>query len=174
MESSEKKARIESKNLEEINTRVQEKLESYQELFDANQKLISLGKKFDVLSEKYFNNKQKKQLLDELMKMVMVENSKRKKIGPKAKKVEKVKKQKVLQEVEKKVKVIRERKKKEKVEAKKAPPPKPKVTLKIGDRVRMIDGRAVGTIDILEKNKAVVNYGIFTTNVSIDELEKVQ
>jgi DNA mismatch repair protein MutS2 len=173
LESSEKKARIESKNLEEINTKVQEKLESYQELFDANQKLISLGKKFDVLSEKYFNNKQKKQLLDELMKMVMVENSKRKKIAPKAKKVEKVKKQKVLQEVEKKVKVIRERKKKEKIEAKKTPPPKPKVTLKIGDRVRMIDGRAVGTIDILEKNKAVVNYGIFTTNVSIDELEKV-
>jgi DNA mismatch repair protein MutS2 len=37
----------------------------------------------------------------------------------------------------------------------------------------MIDGRAVGTIDTIEKKKAIVNYGIFTTNVSIEELEKV-
>jgi len=69
--------------------------------------------------------------------------------------------------------VIRKRKKKEKDEAKKAPPPSPKVTLKIGDRVRMIDGRAIGTIDSIEKKKAIVNYGIFTTNVSVSELEKV-
>lgn len=172
LETSEKKARLESKQLEEINTKVQDKLESFQELYDANQKLISLGKKFDVLSEKYFNNMQKRQLMDELMKMVMVENSKRKKLAPKAKKVVKAKERKVLQEVEKKVEVIRVRKKKEKIEAKKVPP-KPKVTLKIGDRVRMIDGRAIGTIDKLEKNKAVVNYGMFTTNVSVIELEKV-
>lgn len=172
LETSEKKARLESKQLEEINTKVRDKLESFQELYDANQKLISLGKKFDTLSEKYFNNKQKRQLMDELMKMVIVENSKRKKLAPKAKKVVKAKERKVLQEVEKKVEVIRVRKKKEKVEAKKVPP-KPKVTLKIGDQVRMIDGRAIGTIDKLEKNKAVVNYGMFTTNVSVTELEKV-
>lgn len=173
LESSEKKAREESKQLEVINTKVQEKLESFQELYDSNQKLISIGKKFDKLSENYMNNKQKKKLLDELMKMVMVENSKRKKVAPRKKKVEKAKVQMVLKEVEKKVEVIRERKKKEKAEARKAPPPKPKVTLKIGDRVRMIDGKAIGTIDTLEKNKAVVNYGMFTTNVSVTELEKV-
>lgn len=70
LEFSEKKARIESKHLEEINSKVQEKLVSYQELYDANQKYISLGKKFNVLSERFFNNKQKRQLIDELMKMV--------------------------------------------------------------------------------------------------------
>jgi|TARA_R110000851_G_scaffold77514_3_gene170739 DNA mismatch repair protein MutS2 len=173
LKTEEQKARIESKQLEEVNARVQEKLESYQELFDANQKLISLGKKLDVLSEKYFNNKQKKQLIDELMKLVMIENSKRKKLAPKVKKVVKAKEREVIKEVEKKVEVIRERKKEEKEKAKKLPPPKPKVTLKIGDRVRMIDGRAIGTIDIIEKNKAIVNYGMFTTNVSLEELEKV-
>ena len=173
LKTEEQKARIESKQLEEVNARVQEKLESYQELFDANQKLISLGKKLDVLSEKYFNNKQKKQLIDELMKLVMIENSKRKKLAPKVKKVVKAKEREVIKEVEKKVEVIRERKKEEKEKAKKLPPPKPKVTLKIGDRVRMIDGRAICTIDIIEKNKAIVNYGMFTTNVSLEELEKV-
>ena len=173
LKSESEKARIEGKQLEEVNIRVQEKLESYQELFDANQKLISLGKKVDSLSEKFFNNKQKKQLMDELMKIVMVENSKRKTLTPKVKKAVKVKEQEVKKEVEEKVQVIRERKKEEKEIAKKLPPPKPKVTLKVGDRVRMLEGRAIGTIDTIEKNKAFVNYGMFTTNVSLEELEKV-
>lgn len=167
------KARQGSLQLEEINARVQEKLESYQELFDSNQKLISLGKKLDTLSEKYFNNKQKKQLIDEVMKLVMVENSKRKKLAPKVKKAVKAKELEVKKEVEKKVEVIRERKKEEKEQKKKLPPPKTKVTLKVGDRVRMLEGRAIGTIDTIEKNKAFVNYGMFTTNVSLEELEKV-
>jgi DNA mismatch repair protein MutS2 len=38
----------------------------------------------------------------------------------------------------------------------------------------MIDGKSVGTIDKIEKNKAVVNYGVFTSNVSLDALEFVQ
>lgn len=173
LKNEEQKARLEGKQLEEVNARVQEKLESYQELFDANQKLIGLGKKFDALAEKYFNNKQKKQLMEELMKLVMVENSKRKKLAPKIKKAVKAKEKKLIEEVEKSVEVIRERKREEKEKAKKLPPPKPKVPLKIGDRVRMIDGRAIGTIDTIEKNKAIVNYGMFTTHVSLEELEKV-
>ncbi len=172
LETSAKKARVESKQLAEINAKVQDKLESYQELYDANQKLITLGRKFDGLAEKYFNNKQKKQLVDELFKLVLTENSKRKKIEPKQKKIVRKKKHELKQEVEKKVAVIRKEKKKEKAEAKKVPP-KPKVTLKVGDRVRMIDGRAIGTIETIEKNKAFVNYGMFKTQVSIEELEKV-
>ena len=46
--------------------------------------------------------------------------------------------------------------------------------LKVGDRVRMIDGKAVGTIDVIEKNKATVNYGFFTSKVSLEELEMVE
>ncbi len=38
----------------------------------------------------------------------------------------------------------------------------------------MNDGRAIGSIDKIEKNKAVVNYGIFTTNVSVEQLELVE
>ena len=37
----------------------------------------------------------------------------------------------------------------------------------------MLDGKAIGTIDTIEKKKAIVNYGIFTTNVNLDALEKV-
>ena len=172
LETSAKKALEESRQLEQINAKVQIKLESYQELYDTNQKIISLGKKFDGIAEKFHNNKKKKILMDELYKLVMTENSKRKKIAPKLKKVEKQKKHEIKQEVEQKVAVIRKEKKKEKIKAAKLPP-KPTVVLKVGDRVRMIDGRAIGTIDTIEKKKAFVNYGMFTTQVAITELEKV-
>jgi DNA mismatch repair protein MutS2 len=176
LKNEEQKAREQSKQLEETNNRVQGKLESYQELFDSNQRLISLGKKLDSLSRQYHNNKKKKPLMDELFKMVLVENSKIKKILPKTKqikKVQKVKQQVIKQELEKKVAVIRKKKKIEKEEAKKTPTPKPKSILKLGDRVRMTDGIAIGTIDRIEKKKAFVNYGTFTTNVNLVELEKV-
>jgi DNA mismatch repair protein MutS2 len=79
--------------------------------------------------------------------------------------------------VEKEVEVIRERKKEEKKKveiAEQKEASKPKATLKIGDRVRLENGKAVGTIDTIEKGKAVVNYGMFTTNVSVEQLELVQ
>ncbi|KJD36210.1 DNA mismatch repair protein MutS [Tamlana sedimentorum] len=173
LKANEKKKSEEADKLEEINGKIQKKLESYQELYDSNQRLIYLGQKIDDLAEKYFNNKQKRELMGELFKLVQIENSKRKRKTAKQKKVEKAKEQKVKQEVEKKVEVIRTKKKKEK-ELKAKQPPKPKPILKVGDRVRLEDGRSVGSIDKIEKNKAVVNYGMFTTNVSIDQLELVE
>jgi DNA mismatch repair protein MutS2 len=108
----------------------------------------------------------------EFFKIVQIENSKRKRVTPKQKKVIKAKEVQVKQEAEKKVNIIR--KKKKEAKRKEIPVEKPKPILKIGDRVRLHDGKAVGSIDMLEKGKATVNYGIFTTNVSIDALELVE
>ena len=176
LKTEEQIAKEHSKELEETNNRVQSKLESYQELFDSNQRLISLGKRLDTLSKQYLNNKKKKSLMDELFKLVLVENSKIKKTVPKTKeikKVQKVKQQVIKQELEKKVAVIRKMKKIDKEQAKKTPAPKPKSLLKLGDKVRMIDGIAIGTIDKIEKKKAFVNYGSFKTKVNLAELEKI-
>ncbi|QDO94834.1 DNA mismatch repair protein MutS [Formosa sediminum] len=169
---NEQKKLSEAEKLEEINTKIQKKLESYQELYDSNQRLIYLGQKLNDISEKYFENKRKKDLFEEVFKVVQIENSKRKRISAKQKKIQKAKEQKVVKEAEKKVEVIRQKKKIAKQKAIEAP--KPKVTLKLGDRVRMIDGKAIGTIDTIEKNKAIVNYGIFTTNVDLNQLELVE
>tara|TARA_R110000868_G_C10960042_1_gene768431 strand:- start:630 stop:2798 length:2169 start_codon:yes stop_codon:yes gene_type:complete len=169
---NEKKTSQEADKLEEINTKIQKKLESYQELYDDNQRLIYLGQKVNDIAEKYFESKQKKPLMDELFKLVQIENSKRKKVTVKEKKVIKAKEIQVKKEAEKVVTVIREKKKEAKKKA--IQTPKPKVTLRIGDRVRMNDGRAVGSIDKIEKNKAIVNYGMFTTNVSVEQLELVE
>jgi DNA mismatch repair protein MutS2 len=174
LKEEETKAREESKKMENINAKIQEKLERYQELYDANQRLIYLGQKTDDISEKYFNNKDKKVLIGEFLKMVEIENSKRKKVSVKEKKAKEVIEKKVIEEVQVKVEEIREKKIEERKKKKEIELIKPKVTLKVGDRVRMIDGKSIGTIDKIEKNKAVVNYGIFTSKVSLEELEFVQ
>tara|TARA_R110002050_G_scaffold24083_3_gene64346 strand:- start:125928 stop:128096 length:2169 start_codon:yes stop_codon:yes gene_type:complete len=172
LKENEKKKGEEADKLEEINTKIQKKLESYQELYDSNQRLIYIGQKVNDIAEKYFDNKKKSELMGELFKLVQIENSKRKKVSEKVKKVIKAKETQVKKEVEKKVEVIRVKKKEAKKKA--IEQPKPKAIIRIGDRVRMEDGRAIGTIDKIEKNKAVVNYGMFTTNVSIDQLELVE
>ncbi len=169
---NERKTQSEAEKLEETNLKIQKKLESYQELYDSNQRLIYLGQKMNDLSERYFDNKRKRELMDELFKLVQIENSKRKKLSAKVKKVQKAKEEKVIKEAEKTVEVIRQKKKAAKIKVEAAPKPKP--IFRIGDRVRLQDGRAVGSIDKLEKNKAVINYGMFTTNVSVDQLELVE
>jgi DNA mismatch repair protein MutS2 len=174
LKEEETKAREESKKMESINSKIQDKLERYQELYDANQRLIYMGQKIDDISEKYFNNKDKKVLIGEFLKIVEIENSKRKKATFKERVEKEIIKKKVIEEVTIKVDEIREVKKEKKIKAQKAEDAKPKVILKVGDRVRMFDGKAIGTIDKIEKDKAVVNYGVFTSKVSIETLEFVQ
>ncbi len=171
LKEEETRAREEGKKMENINVKIKQKLESYQELYDSNQKLIYIGQKVDDISQKYFNNSNKKELIGDLLKIVEIENSKRIKATPKEIKVIAEKKKEIAKEVEVQVEEIREEKK-----AKKLKPvvEKAKPILKVGDRVRMIDGRSVGSIDNIERNKATVNYGIFTSKVSLDELELVE
>ncbi|MBP9793989.1 MAG: DNA mismatch repair protein MutS [Flavobacterium sp.] len=174
LKEEEIKAREESKKMESINAKIQEKLERYQELYDANQRLVYLGQKIDDISEKYFNNKNKKDLIGEFLKMVEIENSKRKKLTVKEKKVKEIIEKQVIEEVKVKVEEIREKKKEERAKKKEVEENKPKVILKVGDRVRMIDGKSIGSIDKIEKKKATVNYGIFTSKVDLDQLEYIQ
>ena len=172
LKEEETKTREESKKMETINSKIKEKLERYQELYDANQRLIYMGQKVDDISEKYFNNKDKKVLIGEFLKIVEIENSKRKKATVKEKAAKEIIQKIVIEEVKVKVEEIRAEKKEKKLKA--TPIEKPKITLKIGDRVRMIDGKAIGTIDKIEKSKAVVNYGVFTSKVNLEQLEYVQ
>ena len=174
LKEEESKAREESKKMESINAKIQDKLERYQELYDANQRLIYLGQRLDDISEKYFNNKDKKTLIGDFLKMVEIENSKRKKITKKEKIAKEKVEKKIIEEEKEKVEEIRIEKKEKKIKAQKIEAEKPKVVLKVGDRVRMNDGKAIGTIDKIEKNKATVNYGIFTSKVNLDQLEYIQ
>ena len=171
LKEEESKAREEGKKMENINVKIKQKLESYQELYDSNQKTIYIGQKIEDIAEKYFNNKNKKDLIGEFLKIIEIENSKRKKATVKETKALVEKKKEIIEEVTVQVEEIRAAKKEKKL---KVVVEKPKPILKVGDRVRMFDGKAVGSIDSIEKNKATVNYGVFTSKVSLDALELVE
>ncbi len=168
LREKESKFENESERLEKLNEKLKSKLVNYQELFDHNQRMIVLGNKLNDLADRFFQNNKKRPLIAELLRLVESENAKRKrKTAAQVKKEREVKKE-VVQEVSVKLVSIRKEKKKKKT----APPqPKPVVDLKVGDKVRMLDGKSVGSIDAIEKQKAIVNYGLFTTQVSLDQLE---
>jgi DNA mismatch repair protein MutS2 len=173
LKQNEVKKGLEAEKLETTNQKAQQKLQSFQELYDSNQRLIYLGKKIQDLGDKFQQNKRKRELMAELFKLVQIENSKKEKLSNKQKRAKLKEENRLQKEVEQKVAKIRKEKKSAKAKAAQAPP-KPKHTFKVGESVRMDDGRAIGTIDKIEKGKAIVNYGLFTTTVSLERLEFVK
>ena len=170
LKKKESKAEEQSEQTAQIKAKLKSKLSSYQELFDHNQKMIVLGNKFNEIGERFFKNNKKRPLISELLKLVENENSKRKKKSNLLLKTEKEKKKKINEQVNKEIALVRKEKKKNKIDK----PKKSNIKLKVGDSVRMFDGRSVGSIDLIEKNKAIVNYGVFKTQVSLDLLEIVE
>ena len=170
LKKKESKAEEQSEQTAQIKAKLKSKLSSYQELFDHNQKMIVLGNKFNEIGERFFKNNKKRPLISELLKLVESENSKRKKKSNLLLKTEKEKKKKINEQVNKEIALVRKEKKKNKIDK----PKKSNIKLKVGDSVRMFDGRSVGSIDLIEKNKAIVNYGVFKTQVSLDLLEIVE
>lgn len=188
LEIEKDKAIESSENLQETQEKMQQKLTQFYELYDQNQKMLVYGRKINELANTYFQSNNKKQFLADFNSWIATEKEKYQKKNP-PKKVTKTLSKKVLtkvdlehtkkqetwihteQEVLKevdKIKEIVEETKKVELEKKK------NYQFKLNDQVRLLDGNACGTIDKIEKNIATVNYGIFTTKVSIEQLELVQ
>ena len=164
--------------------KVQEKLDSFVELYDKNQKMLSLGRKINELFNTYFQTNNKKKLITEFNAWVAAEKVKFVKRNPKPVK-SKVAKQKVTEQKKKEeakikateksvlkdvTKIRKEKKQKENIIAKE----KANYIFKINDRVRLIDSNSVGTIESIEKNKVVINFGLFTTKTTTSKLELVE
>ncbi len=170
--------------LTEKQEKIQEKLESFQTLYDSNQKMLAYGRKINELLNKYLQTNNKKELNLAFNNWVISEKTKHlKKNPPKPKtkaqkkqvKIEQKKVEEKLKNVEKEVIVevtkVREQKK---TEAKKVAKQKADYVFKVNDKVRIIDSNACGTIDKIEKNNAFINYGVFTTKTTINKLELVE
>jgi DNA mismatch repair protein MutS2 len=109
-------------------------------------------------------------MISEVIQLIESENSKRNKRSAILIKNQIILKKNIEFEVEKKIEKIRTEKKKIKLIPKK----KSNIILKVGDDVRILDSKSIGTIDSIKKNRAIVNYGKFTTQVDIDQLEYVK
>ena len=165
----EDKFRKENQKLNATNDKIKSKLINYQELFDSNQRMISIGNKLNDISERYFNSGKKRVLVSELLKLVDTLNSKRKNINFSKAKIKRKKNKKTKEILETELKKIRSEKKREKKSNKKSI-----VNFKIGDKVKIEGSSTVGVIDSIEKNKAVINYDTFTTQTNLSKLEFVK
>ena len=172
LKKKEDMVKSESDKMQTMNFKLKVKLTSYQELFDNNQRMIVLGNKVNELAESYFTNNKKRPLISELLRIVETENAKRKRKTAAVAKKDREQKKKLDEQVKKDLVKVRKEKKKQKKQVEEVEQPKP--TLAVGDQVRLFDGRSVGSIDAIEKQKATVNYGAFTTQVSLDLLELVK
>ena len=172
LKDEESKFRKENEKLNITNDKVKSKLINYQELFDSNQRMIVTGNKLNEIAQRYFNDNKKRNLISEVLNLVDTINSKRKKINFSKAKLDRNKNKKTQETLNKELIVIRKDKKinKSKTLVKK----KVLVELKLGDKVRLEDSTSIGTIDKIEKNKAVVNYGTFITKVDLNRLEYVK
>lgn len=184
LEKEKEKAAEHTDSLSSKQSKIQEKLESFQELYDSNQKMLSIGRKINEITNRYFQTNSKKELFASFYKWVIIEKSKFIKNKPaqpsskpakkRLKEVEKKKKeslQKTEKEILQKVAVVREeQKEKEKQRAKE----KASFVFKINDKVRFIDGKSCGVIEKIEKNNAFINFGIFTTKTKLSNLEFVE
>lgn len=184
LESEQTKAKQHSQNLSEKELKVQDKLESFQVLYDNNQKMLSMGRKINEISNNYFQTNNKKKLLADFTKWMFIEKNKydkknqsnfKSKAEKKREKGEKVIAEKKLEEVKKEVLIaVKKVRKKKKIVEKNIDKTAINYKFKINDRVRLIDGKAVGTIDKIEKNIATINYGQFKTLAKINLLELVK
>ena len=184
LEKVKSKAVAQTDSLTEKQQKVQEKLESFQELYDNNLKILSLGRKVNELIHRYFQTNNKKQLTTDFNKWVATEKTKHLKKNPPKPKTKLQKKQvkEKKQQVEKKLKttevevlseVIKVRKIK-KIAAAKIEKHKANYIFKAHDKVRIIGSNSCGTIDKIEKNNVFINYGIFTTKTTLNKLELVE
>lgn len=201
-----KKQQMESKEGQEEllkqQQRIKDRIQSFQTLYDSNQKMLSFGRKANELFNRFFQTGNKKQLISEFTKWSLIEKTrfeekKQEKIEAerlkkndekerplskrertrinKQLKLEEAKKRKALKEIEKKVipEIEKVREEKKKVEREKA------IVIegyqfKVNDIVRLKDGNAKGSVEKIEKNIATINYGVFTAKTDLDQLELVK
>ena len=170
LKNEESRFKRENERLNVTNDKIKSKLINYQELFDSNQRMIVVGNKLNDIAQRFFNDNKKRSLVSEVIKLVDSLNSKRKKKNFLKNKLEKNRKKRTAQILETELIDIRKEKKKNKS---KVIIKKNKVELRVGDKVRLEESRSIGTIDKIEKNKAIVNYGTFTTKVDLVRLDIV-
>ena len=184
LEKQQSKEKEHLNKLKEKEEKIQLKLAGFQDLYDHNQKMLSLGRKTNELFNKYFQTNNKKELNASFNKWASEEKVKHAKKNPVTPKTKSQKKQakivekkmkEVIEKVEKEVldKVVEVRKAKKEA-AKKIAKEKSNYVFKINDNVRLIDGNSIGTIEKIEKNKVFINYGLFTTEASLDKIELVK
>ena len=161
-------------NLQKLNEQLQQKLYNFQKLYEEEHRKLQFGTRIQSFIDDYAKGKSRKDIVKEFIKILEQEkfrkNQNTEKIEAEKLKVVKrkvtqeLKKESVIQTITETQEKIQERERKERA-----------LWLKVGQRVRIIGSTSIGTIEKIDSktNKAMINYGLFKTQISTDELERV-
>lgn len=159
-------------NLEKLNEQLQQKLFNFQKLYEDEHRKLQFGNKIEGFIDSYTKGKPRKEVVKDFVKIL--EQEKFRKLGSdkdESKKLQIVKR-KITQQLKKETVQEKIAETNEKLEERRT---KERATwLKVGQRVRITGSTSVGTIEKIDKNqKVTVNYGLFKTQISADELERI-
>jgi len=162
----------------ELNKSLLQKLNRFNKLYQLENDILKSGEKINKLFEDYFKHQNAKRLTTQVFKWAEIEKNKKfpklditKKLNKhilKHHKEARREQQKIKEEVASELASKDVVKDLEKIEIKTM-----NFKPKIGDQVRIKGGQANATIEKIEKNKAILNYGRFTATVPIKDLELV-
>ena len=111
-------------------------------------------------------------MISNFLKLIEMENSKKTKEVQQLKKIEKIVEKEVKRELKENSETISQQK--EVIEKKEKAATQKKIdALKVGDRVKIHGSSSVGTIDKIKKEIVFVNYGLFTTQINVNEVYKI-
>ncbi|RPG61241.1 MAG: DNA mismatch repair protein MutS, partial [Flavobacteriaceae bacterium TMED206] len=158
-------ARIKMDENELLNEKLTNKLSKYNLLYEHEKKTINIGNKFSTLVDSYHKHGKKRRLISEMFNIIEIENKKKQK---------KLTNDKNL--TTKEILKIKDESKKDflKIKMKKKLNKKVEIKFSVGDTVKIPTGKSEGIIDSIKKNKAIVNYGNFKTQISLTEIELVK
>ncbi len=158
-------ARIKKDENEVLNEKLTNKLSKYNLLYEHEKKTINIGNKFSALVDSYHEHGKKRRLISEMFNIIEIEKKKKEKKKSSDKKVTAKEILKIKDESKKDILKIKKKKKlKKKIEIK----------FSVGDTVKIPTGKSEGIIDSIKKDKAIVNYGNFKTQISLSEIELVK
>ncbi|TXF79350.1 endonuclease MutS2 [Chryseobacterium sp.] len=159
-------------NLEKLNEQLQQKLFNFQKLYEEEHRKLQFGNKIEGFIDSYVKGKSRKDVVKDFVKIL--EQEKFRKLGSDKDETKKLQivKRKITQQLKKTDVIEKIAETNEKLEDKRVKDRA--VWMKIGQRVRISGSTSVGTIEKIDKNqKVTVNYGMFKTQISAEELERI-
>ncbi|MFV0304614.1 MAG: endonuclease MutS2 [Moheibacter sp.] len=161
-----------SKELENTQEKIKDKLVDFQQLYNHKLKAIHNGEKLNDWADEYLKSKNKKKLINQFLKWVEMENAKKSNLTQIEKKKEQIIQKEVQKELKKnKKKIVAEQKKIEEKKEKEVQLSIEKI--KPGDRVKIKDSNSVAIVEKIERKSILLNYGQFTAKVSIFDVYKI-
>ena len=157
--------RVKKDENEVLNEKLTNKLSKYNLLYEHEKKTINIGNKFNGLVENYKKHGKKRRLISEIFNIIEFENKKKDKKEYTNKKLTSNEISKIKDESKRDILKIKKKKNLNK---------KVEIKFSVGDTVKIPTGKSHGIIDSIKKNKAIVNYGNFKTQISLSEIELVK